>query len=201
MRRSTSPLIIRCPQGTPLHWSITQQHSSRPVAIWIYDQPEAPRFSTAMTRSRLTPQLVFARDGKEIYRLPDPASYWQAASCQLRDQTRTTLRLRCPAANLLLRRELFFPGWRARVNGILTPIRKDGLFQVIALPPGSDVVTFTYAPPGIMVAEAAAVVGVLLTVWLGWPARIPTRVSSNNQDQKRAESVTTPNWNRPPGWL
>jgi hypothetical protein len=170
------------PPGRPLRWRISQTGQTHPVAVWIYDAVGTPRFSTALNVPGFAPELVSTSATKEIYRLPGAAPFWQAAGCGFAQAGWDAVRAVCAAPASLLRRELFFPGWRARVNGTEAAIRQDGLFQRIDLPAGPSDVQFDYAPPGIGWAYLAALAGGVLALGLalsgvggGGPGRVLAR--------------------------
>jgi hypothetical protein len=78
-----------------------------------------------------------------------------------------------PGGGFLVLTDPYYPGWRAFVNGVETPIlRADYLFRAIALPPGSHEVRFAFAPwplqrgamlsmAGVVIALGAIAVGVV----------------------------------------
>ena len=80
------------------------------------------------------------------------------------------LRADAPSGGFLVQTDPYYPGWRAFVNGVETPIlRADYLFRAIVLPPGSHEVRFVFVPwslerglmlsaAGIMIALSAIVV-------------------------------------------
>jgi hypothetical protein len=97
-----------------------------------------------------------------VYRLAGTAPFFDAPRCTVEAASRTTARVSCPAPTRLVRRETDYPGWSARIDGSVTPIRRvDGLFQAITVPAGSHRVTFAYAPSHIEWAYAAFAVGFL----------------------------------------
>jgi hypothetical protein len=54
----------------------------------------------------------------------------------------------CPRRTTLTRRETWFPGWSAEIDGRPTAIHSaDGLFQALTLPAGSHHITFSFVPP------------------------------------------------------
>jgi uncharacterized membrane protein YfhO len=70
------------------------------------------------------------------------------------------VKLDCAEPATLIRRELFFPGWTATVNGMAATITaRDEICQTVQLPKGVSEVRFRYAPPHINWAWAA--------MWLG----------------------------------
>jgi hypothetical protein len=66
--------------------------------------------------------------------------------------------------------DTWFPGWRARVDGVEAPVlRADYAFRAVSLPPGRHEVEFTFRPRGLTVGvvitlAAAAIIAVLLLV-------------------------------------
>ena len=108
------------------------------------------------------PALVYADGLVDIYALPDPTPYEDASSgrCRLDVRNRTSATADCRQPDRLVRRELFFPGWRASVDGREVPIAREGaLFQAVALPAGHSEVRFAYAPPFLGWALAMACLG------------------------------------------
>jgi hypothetical protein len=60
----------------------------------------------------------------------------------------------------LTRRETYFPGWRATIDGRTAHLeRVDGVFQSVTVPAGTHRIAFAYAPPHIEFAYAALALG------------------------------------------
>ena len=102
-----------------------------------------------------------------IYALEDTAPYFDPVtpSCTTVARGRQRVRVDCPSATRLVRRELAFPGWSVRVDG--RPARllsHDRVFQAVDLPRGTHEVTFSYRPPYWSWAVLLWVVGV---AWIG----------------------------------
>jgi uncharacterized membrane protein YfhO len=74
------------------------------------------------------------------------------------------MRTACAKPAILLRRELYFPGWRASVNGAPTPVTQAGIFEQIRLPAGPARIRFSYLPPGT--ARNCGLALVALLIWL-----------------------------------
>lgn len=76
-----------------------------------------------------------------------------------------------PEPGWLVRLESFYPGWIARVDGEIVPIRRaNALFQAIRLPAGSHRASFVYRSTWFRVGAvvgAIALVAVALAAWLG----------------------------------
>lgn len=94
--------------------------------------------------------LVLRTPTTWIYQLAGTSSYFTAGGCQIKSSGRESAQLSCRRPTTLVRRETWFRGWTARVDGHLTPIRRvDGLFQAVSVPAGSHRIVFSFAPPGI----------------------------------------------------
>ena len=88
----------------------------------------------------------------------------------------------------------YYPGWRAFVDGVETPIlRADYLFRAIALPPGSHEVRFVFVPwslqrgmllsaAGVLIASSAILVGIGGPLVARFPWRRLTRRGSGASD-------------------
>ncbi|MGZ5035869.1 MAG: hypothetical protein ACXWG8_09570 [Usitatibacter sp.] len=99
-----------------------------------------------------------------IYELPEPKPYFEAVSgpCTVRASERTAASVECAAPGILVRRELYFPGWSASVDGIEARISEyGGLFQAIEVPAGRSEVRFRFAPPHVEWAWLAMLLAIL----------------------------------------
>jgi hypothetical protein len=108
------------------------------------------------------PALAFADPFVGIYELPHPAAYMEGSTgaCVVHDEGRQRARGHCDAPGAMVRRELFFPGWTATVNGVPAKVEPVGeVFQQVALPAGDVFVQFRYAPPFVGWAYAACAAG------------------------------------------
>jgi heme exporter protein D len=161
--------------GEKLRWRIIHRGGDNSVAVWLDADPPgtAPdvtspwgpqagqlRFSFNYAGS---PRLVHEGPAAQVWELPDPKPYFEASPgpCRLEVRSRTRLDALCEAPAVLLRRELFFPGWTARVNDATSPIaRAHELFQEIELPRGPSRIRFSYAPPFVWVAYGLFALGV-----------------------------------------
>jgi hypothetical protein len=72
-----------------------------------------------------------------------------------------------PRAGYLLQREAWYPGWRARVDGVETPLlRADVLFRAIPLEPGKHDVEVFFDSASFNRGALASLMGVLIVVIL-----------------------------------
>jgi len=75
------------------------------------------------------------------------------------------LRADAPGGGFLVLTDPYYPGWRAFVDGVETPIlRADYLFRAIALPPGSHEVRFVFVPWSLQRGVLLSAAGLLITV-------------------------------------
>lgn len=83
----------------------------------------------------------------------------------IRDDARqVVVRSNAPKAGLLILRDSWYPGWRAFVDGKITPIyRVNGCFRGVVVPEGKHVVRFVYRP---LLVYASGIVSLLTTLFL-----------------------------------
>jgi hypothetical protein len=95
-------------------------------------------------------RLVFRSPSTRIYRLAGAAPYFSAPGCGVMSTSRDSARVVCRRLTTLVRRETWFAGWKARLDGHPAAIRRaDGLFQAVTVRAGSHRVTFSFTPPGM----------------------------------------------------
>jgi hypothetical protein len=112
-------------------------------------------------------RLVFKNETVNLYEVANAAPYATAgADCGLVVVSRQKMRSDCAAPAVLTRRELFYPGWHAVVNGAAVPVSAEGIFQRIGLPAGPAVVQFWYMPDWTVASCAAAVLAALIWAFL-----------------------------------
>ncbi len=111
-------------------------------------------------------QLVAHDAVLDIWALPHPAPYAEAQDCVLKLATWQQMDADCAGPSTLLRRELFYPGWHASVNGHAVPLTMaNDIFQQIPLPAGHSSIHFSYLPTHMRAACAVALAALML--WLG----------------------------------
>ncbi|HWE08256.1 MAG TPA: YfhO family protein [Solirubrobacteraceae bacterium] len=104
----------------------------------------------SLPQGKRTFRLVRRTPTTWIYELAGTSGYFTAGGCEIQSSGREAAQLSCRGPATLVRRETWFDGWTARVDGHLTPIRRvDGLFQAVSVPAGSHRIEFSFAPPGI----------------------------------------------------
>ncbi len=108
---------------------------------------------------------VYEDNVMRIWEIPDPAPYFEAAQggpCQLTHAQRQEVDFDCAAPAILIRHELYMPGWTAEINDNQTEITPHhDVFQQIALPQGHGHVRYDFAPPYVNYGWIAFVIGAL----------------------------------------
>jgi hypothetical protein len=178
MFRFPAPLTV--PAGAEIRFRFSHPDGT-PVVIW-----QAPGFFGAALPSfgfygadgaALTGQVVsdlslaFRDESVSIYQLAHPADYASAlgTDCKIDIVSRQEMHTTCAAPGRIIRRELYFPGWSARVNGVAAAVSAEGLFQSVAVPQGAARISFSYAPPHARLAFLLALLAVL--AWVGLAVR------------------------------
>lgn len=119
-----------------------------------------------------TGTLVYSDPLLKIYRLPNSAPYFDVVSGSCKKVVpvdRTVVSIDCRTSGVLVRRELFFPGWAATNNGrptLIAPYSR--IFQSVPLRAGSNLIRFSYAPPRIRFAWLAMAIGAALLAFGIW---------------------------------
>jgi Bacterial membrane protein YfhO len=89
------------------------------------------------------------------------------------DNSEIQVNVESAARRLLVVRQLDFPGWTAKVNGVSARVvLVDGIFQGVVIPNGRSTVVFSYEPPGLRLGE---VISLLAIFWIGIVALIARR--------------------------
>ena len=108
-------------------------------------------------------RVVFRDATAWIYSLHGAASYFTAAGCGVSSRESTIAHLSCGRSATLVRRETWFPGWTAKIDGHSIAIRRaEKLFQAVTVPAGAHNVVFSYEPPGIAWAGVGLLAGCAL---------------------------------------
>jgi hypothetical protein len=109
--------------------------------------------------------LVFRSPTTWIYRLNGAKPYFSAPGCSVTSGDRASVRVFCPQSTTLIRRETWFSGWSAQLDGHPTPIRGvGGVFQAVTVPAGSHRISFSFEPVGMDLALLGALLGFALLV-------------------------------------
>jgi hypothetical protein len=177
------------PSATPIRLSIRLSHkqSSSAVGIWIWPiadgsaqqlvlDNDSPGFAPAiglqfgtLSQGAASEKLVYSGQDMDIYELPGAKPYFEVEGgpCVEGKVSRSQIELECSAAAGLVRREFFYPGWRASVNGLDVPIERAGeIFQRIRLSAGRQRVVFSYRPTHFAIILTGFCLGIACLFYL-----------------------------------
>jgi hypothetical protein len=132
------------------------------------ENPFEPSSRLAMKRgpSEDPPQRVFESGDMDIYELPGSKRYFDLAKGigELHIESRSIVSANCSADSYLVRRELYYPGWKAFIGAKSLHIEPyNDIFQAVRIPSGQHKITFTYSPTHVHLIYALFVLGAL---WL-----------------------------------
>lgn len=94
---------------------------------------------------------VWAGQIGEIFEFPHPQAFYSSGpGCTLSAVQIESVVVQCRKPGILVRRELYLPGWVAAVNGKPVSVGPRGkVFQMVRLPAGRSKVVFSFAPPHV----------------------------------------------------
>jgi hypothetical protein len=112
---------------------------------------------------------IYSDSLMDIWELPGAAPYFQVIQggpCTLSGIYREGLTSDCAHPAVLLRRELYMPGWSVMRNGAESePVQENGIFQTSTVPAGQNQVRYTFTPPHMTVGWVACLSGVAGLLW------------------------------------
>lgn len=89
-------------------------------------------------------------------------------------QNQVRIRVSTTGPMLLVLNDRWYPGWKARVNGVGVPVlRAGGVFRAVPVPGGDSEVEFRFLPRGIRASAAASLLGLLAMLILSRPRATP----------------------------
>jgi hypothetical protein len=98
-----------------------------------------------------------------IYQLDGSAPYFGATGCQGTSGDRDSVWIVCPLRTTLVRRETWFLGWSAEIDGRPPAIHSADLtVPGRTVPGGSHHITFSFVPPGMNWVPLGLLAGVAL---------------------------------------
>ena len=106
------------------------------------------RNEDVLPRAYIVPPDAVHQEGNNLT-LPEALISEDVGSVQVvqYEDARVTLRASLEAPGYLILADLYYPGWRATVNGAVVPVlRADGVFRALALPAGEHEILFVYRP-------------------------------------------------------
>jgi hypothetical protein len=89
-----------------------------------------------------------------------------------RDTNSFQLRANAPAPSVLVASQIYYPGWKATIDGVAVPVvPADYALAAISLPSGTHDVRFFYAPSSIKIGGIASSSSILTMAFLAWYLR------------------------------
>ncbi len=166
---------LNVPAGSDLSFRFNHPDGTL-VAIWLapsFYGTEVPSFSFTGADGKNDPgvvlsglSLAFRDETTAIYQLANTSPYASSTDtdCKIDIINRLQMHSSCMAQASMIRREMYFPGWSATVNGTAVQVSPAGLFQSVSVPKGEADIIFSYAPPHIRLAFLLATLA--LALWL-----------------------------------
>ena len=182
---TTVPLehALRLTSAT-LQVDLMQERGRIPDSIWLFPQAGAfpqtvtyggnvvPNMAAKLQFIAVAPQprQVYNDSIIRVYEVTTAKPYEEAAGCRVYTMSWDEAQTDCPRPSALVRRELFYPGWSATINGSrLEPTASD-LFQKVPLPAGHATIEFSFRPEHAEVAVVIWIVSMLLFIGGGFIA-------------------------------
>ena len=142
-----------------------------PLSLVVFGATRAADEAAALSRISTpefdsTREVVLEGDASSL----SPRAAAQSVAPDVVSAERFAARVSLSQAGYLLQREVWYPGWRARVDGVETPVlRADALFRAVPLSAGDhDVEVFFDSASfkrGAFVTLGALVVIIILLAW------------------------------------
>jgi hypothetical protein len=160
--------------------------------------PNADQALWQMIAGRFDPTrtVILEPDAAElVVRTGDDVPRPSAAEIQLYEPHRLSIRVESPEGGFLVVTDSWYPGWRAYVDGVETPVvRGNYLFRAIPVSPGSHQVEMVYEPLSIRVGLAIT----LVTGALVLAAIVVAVAQYHKRRHPFAGVVVTTHFDRPP---
>lgn len=155
---------------SPLQAFVTNIASYESAAVkYILIPPSAPA-EAQLRQAHL--RRVFQDSVAAIFVLPSVAPFTSSTTgaCEVHDISETRFTSVCTAPGEVVRRELYFKGWRATENGRTVSVAPySNVFQEVRVPKGTARVRFEFEPPYMPEALLALLAGMAaLAAICGW---------------------------------
>lgn len=161
------------------------------VGVWVYERP------TAYPAAWLVHQAEVHADDAMLERLNAPdfdpqrvVLLAQAPPCELSQSSAVStapletvefsrpgnnevrIHVQAAAPGIVVMSEVFYPGWRATMDGRPVPLlRADYALRAVCVPPGEHVITLSFVPASLWVGAGITLVCLLLVGWAVWRER------------------------------
>ncbi len=193
--------------NSSITFSILHQGGTQtpPIALWLFpttvDQQltgptgrlpqQGLKLQFRTSNNPTIPDVVYSDKIMDIIQLKNPSPYFDVlnGNCSINSISREHADAVCKSPDTLIRRELFYPGWKAYINGNATKIfDNEGIFHAIELPEGHSEIKFSYAPPNVSYAWVVmwiAILSLFSSLLLPW---IPGRIQKR-RDAKKDKNI------------
>lgn len=155
------------------HWKVYENRSCLPRAWVVHQAVVEPSEDSVFGRLRdpgFDPlQIALVADNLGENLEPAVEGLQEEVRFESYRPNRLELRVQAGSRGLLVLSEMFFPGWKATVNGRVSPIHKtDGLLRGIVIPDGESRVILQYAPISIMIGAILTFLAPLATLTIAF---------------------------------
>jgi hypothetical protein len=153
------------------HWKVYRDDSAFPRAWMVHEAAVDP--SDDDTYARIVKNSVDLRRVALVHSpLPaalDPAAAGDALRFTSYQPDSLSLDVRAAGNGLLVFSEIYYPGWRATVNGRDEEVRRvDGGLRGVLLKRGANRVVLTYVPEGQYAGAFVSLIALLFCGWCGF---------------------------------
>jgi hypothetical protein len=137
------------------YWNVYENPNCLPRAWIVHKSVTVPKPELAIPRMREADfdplQIAVLESALPPALEPKLEGVQEEASIELFQHNRLELRVRAQSRGLLVLSEIYYPGWKATVNGQPARILKvNGLLRGIVVPTGESKVSVRYAPTSII---------------------------------------------------
>jgi Bacterial membrane protein YfhO len=176
-------LLVRADRNPRIGKTFHQVYTNDRVRVYENTQAYPRAYFVDTVRSEPDPQIVLRTvtadgfDGRRVALVeaaqPPAVSLAPAAAAPAMVSftdyapNQTTLATSTTEPRFLVLSEMYFPGWRAYVDGVETPIYQTNyLFRGVVVPAGQHMVVFAYRPTSVLVGAAISLVALALAAGL-----------------------------------
>jgi hypothetical protein len=188
-----SALLEELPYGGLYAVRDTVPHAFFPERIELAaDTAEALRRTLAVDSPLRSTVLEYPRPVRASDREKVPTAGAGAAAIVRYEPDEVVLRVQVDRAGVLAVSEIWHPAWKARVDGVETPVwRANVAFRAVEVPVGQHEVTFRYESPAYVAGRVLSTLSVVLVLGLLAGSALRQRASPG-QGRGRAEAESEP---------
>ncbi|MEO8369740.1 MAG: hypothetical protein ABI806_11100 [Candidatus Solibacter sp.] len=134
-------------------------------------------------------EVFRSRSGLRVYRdsrIGEPMWAWRESPCAVPDRLRMVSRtselvtveaeMGCPG--LVVVGDAYYPGWRARVDGVRRPVQELDAVRAVRTEPGRHVIEFRYRPASMYWGFGLTMLGLSITAFLWLRSRLEMKHES-----------------------